>query len=90
MLRLARGENLVENLAGALAEARRAVPRPAVTLACDCILRRLEIAGKHLEPDVARLLAQHRVVGFSTYGEQFGSLHVNQTFTGIMLGERLG
>lgn len=90
VLRLARGENLVENLAAALAEASRAVPRPAVTLACDCILRRLEIVGKHLEPDVAGLLAEHRVVGFSTYGEQFGSLHVNQTFTGIMLGERLG
>jgi len=90
VLRLARGVNLVENLAAALAAARRAVLRPVVTLACDCILRRLEIASSQLEADVAELLAQHRVVGFNTYGEQFGSLHVNQTFTGIMLGDRVG
>jgi hypothetical protein len=27
------------------------------------------------------------VTGFNTYGEQFNSVHVNQTFTGIVLGE---
>ena len=26
------------------------------------------------------------MVGFSTYGEQFGAMHVNQTFTGIAIG----
>jgi hypothetical protein len=27
------------------------------------------------------------VVGFCTYGEQYMSMHVNQTFTGIAIGE---
>jgi len=28
------------------------------------------------------------VIGFATYGEQFNSMHVNQTFTGIAIGHR--
>jgi hypothetical protein len=90
VLRLAHGENLVENLADAFAAARRAVPDPVLTIGCDCILRRVEIASKQIEAPVNRILAEHRVVGFSTYGEQYGSLHVNQTFTGVMLGSRGG
>jgi hypothetical protein len=27
------------------------------------------------------------VVGFSTYGEQYRSMHVNQTFTGVAIGK---
>jgi hypothetical protein len=33
------------------------------------------------------LLAGCRVVGFSTYGEQFRGMHVNQTLTGIAFGD---
>jgi hypothetical protein len=86
VLRLAHGENLVENLAAAFATARRQVAHPVLTLGCDCILRRIEIASNQLEDPVNELLRANHVLGFSTYGEQFGSLHVNQTFTGIMLG----
>jgi hypothetical protein len=30
-------------------------------------------------------LVKHNVRGFSTYGEQIGSIHVNQTFTGVAI-----
>ena len=30
-------------------------------------------------------LRRHRVWGFSTYGEQFGPLHVNHTLTGCVI-----
>ena len=33
--------------------------------------------------EVSRILAENRVTGFSTYGEQIGPLHVNHTMTGI-------
>ena len=32
------------------------------------------------------VLARHGVVGFCTYGEQWNSVHLNQTFTGLVLG----
>ena len=55
-------------------------------IGCDCILRRLEIEQKDLGAAVDELVKRHSVVGFSTYGEQFHGMHVNQTFTGVAIG----
>jgi hypothetical protein len=87
VLRLASGENLVENLRAAFDEARRDVARIKLTIGCDCILRRLEIRDKRLEAAVNGILKENHVIGFNTYGEQFQSIHINQTFTGVVLGE---
>ena len=54
-------------------------------LACDCLLRRVEAEQKQLTGDISRLLSRHRAVGFSTYGEQVNSMHVNQTLTGMAI-----
>ena len=62
-----------------------AVRPPAAILGCDCVLRRMEAQEKQLTRRVSALLARHRVIGFSTYGEQMGALHVNQTLTGVAL-----
>jgi len=54
-------------------------------LACDCILRRIEAEQTQMTRDVSDVLAQYNVTGFSTYGEQIGPLHVNQTMTGVAI-----
>jgi hypothetical protein len=59
---------------------------PVVVIGCDCILRRLEYDAKDIADPVAQLMRERRVFGFSTYGEQFNAMHVNQTFTGVALG----
>ncbi|MDO8882715.1 FIST N-terminal domain-containing protein [Pseudotabrizicola sp.] len=58
---------------------------PAAILACDCILRRMEAQEKQMSAPISALLRAHRVVGFSTYGEQWNSMHVNQTMTGVAI-----
>ena len=58
---------------------------PAAILACDCILRRVEAEQTQAVGAVSRALARRRVVGFNTYGEQFGGAHVNQTLTGLAI-----
>lgn len=59
--------------------------RPVAILACDCILRRIEAEEKQLTSRVSSVLRNHRVFGFSTYGEQRDTLHVNQTMTGVAI-----
>ena len=59
--------------------------RPAAILACDCILRRIEAEENQRFGAVSALLERHGVVGFSTYGEQLNSMHVNQTMTGVAI-----
>jgi hypothetical protein len=54
-------------------------------LICDCILRRLEAAQSQKTHSLSQIMENHRAIGFNTYGEQFGSMHVNQTMTGVAL-----
>jgi hypothetical protein len=86
VLRVAQGLDLVKNLDHAFAEIRAAIGPPQLVIGCDCILRKLEIAQQGLGDDVAALFRDNNVTGFDTYGEQFGGVHVNQTFTGIAIG----
>lgn len=81
VLTLAEPQDIAAHLAEALAD----LGDPAAILACDCVLRRLESQEKQRFGAVSRLLVQHRVVGFSTYGEQLNAMHVNQTMTGVAL-----
>jgi hypothetical protein len=39
---------------------------------------------------VEDILRDNNVVGFNSYGEQFGGIHINQTFTGIAIGDDAG
>lgn len=67
--------------------AERVVGPPLVTIGCDCFLRRLEAELTGVVDDMSAFLQQHRVIGFNTYGEQFDGMHINQTFTGVVIGQ---
>lgn len=55
-------------------------------LGFDCILRRLDASNRGILENVSELYRSANVIGFGTYGEQFNSMHINQTFTGIAFG----
>jgi hypothetical protein len=86
VLTLAQGLDLCESLEALFRELRAEVGEPEAVLGFDCVLRRLEAEHDQTKPRVSRLLQANRVLGFSTFGEQFGSMHVNQTFTGVAIG----
>ncbi|WP_016855684.1 nitric oxide-sensing protein NosP [Halomonas smyrnensis] len=79
---------MLEELAGVLDGLGRRLGPPALILGCDCFLRRLELEALGRVEDASRLLAEARVVGFNTYGEQHQGRHINQTFTGVAIGSR--
>lgn len=87
VLTVGRGKQLVESLGEALDRLRRQLPTLKLILGCDCILRRLELQQKGLTEAARQVLKGVDFVGFSTYGEQVNGIHVNQTLTGIALGE---
>ena len=90
VLRVARGAELVANLRQTFARLRADIGPPQLVLACDCILRNLEISQSGVKPQVEELLRLNNAVGFSTYGEQYQGVHVNQTLTGIAIGSPAG
>ena len=58
-----------------------------LTIGCDCFLRRLELEDHDGLEQVGAFLREQRVMGFNTYGEQFNGMHINQTFTGVAIGQ---
>lgn len=55
-------------------------------LAFDCVLNRIDAENRQLAHQVSEIYATHNVRGFNTYGEQFRAAHLNQTFTGLVIG----
>ncbi len=86
VLRVAKGINLLENLEQTFDRIRTEIGVPQFVLACDCILRNLEIAQKGLKDKAGEIFCRNNVVGFSSYGEQFHGVHVNQTLIGVAIG----
>ncbi|MGE5469322.1 MAG: nitric oxide-sensing protein NosP [Bacteroidota bacterium] len=86
VLRVVRGVDLVGNLRQTFADLQAAIGPPQLVLACDCILRNLEMTQSGIKEAAGQVFRDHHAVGFSTYGEQFRGVHVNQTLTGIAIG----
>jgi len=84
VLTLAEPRDMVEHLEGELSGLARG-GAPVAILACDCILRRLEAMEKQRSTALSDVLRRFKVYGFSTYGEQLNSMHVNHTMTGVAL-----
>lgn len=83
VLALTEPQDLAAHLDRRLSEL--AAPAAPVVLGFDCILRRIEAEQSQRAGAVSEVLRRHGVWGFSTYGEQFGPLHVNHTLTGCAI-----
>jgi hypothetical protein len=70
-----------------LSEIRAAVGQPQLIVGCDCILRKLEIVQRGLVDRIEAMFRDNNVIGFNSYGEQYCGVHVNQTLTGVAIGE---
>ncbi|WP_454780392.1 nitric oxide-sensing protein NosP [Legionella sp. WA2022007384] len=82
----AHGIDLIKNVEQTFQDIQTSIGKPQLVLACDCILRNLEMQRQGLKQDVEKIFQNNNVVGFSTYGEQFKGIHINQTITGLAIG----
>ena len=89
VLRVAHGVDLVHNLEQTFDQIRAEIGPPRLVFCCDCILRNLEISQNGLKARVGEIFRHNNIVGFSSYGEQFHGVHVNQTLTGVAIGSAL-
>ncbi|MEM1302580.1 MAG: FIST C-terminal domain-containing protein, partial [Pseudomonadota bacterium] len=84
VLSVANAMHLPTHLDQSLSKLARGRAAPDI-LACDCALRRIETEQNGTTDTVNQILQKHRVLGFSTYGEQIGPMHVNHTMTGVAI-----
>lgn len=52
-------------------------------LGFDCALRRIDAQNRQATQRIQKIYDTYNVLGFNTYGEQYLSMHLNHTFTGI-------
>lgn len=88
VLTLAEGRDLLQRTEDLFAELHGTIGEPEVVIGFECVLNRLEAERNQIKHRLSRLYAANKVVGFASFGEQWGSMHVNQTFTGIAIGRR--
>jgi hypothetical protein len=86
VVNVATSVDLADNLRTFFQELEQRIGPPRLVIGCDCILRRLELAQNGEMEKISAILREHNVIGFSSYGEQYRGMHVNQTFTGIAIG----
>jgi len=86
VLSIAQPKGMVESTCSALKEMNDRLGGIDMVLAFDCVLRRLDARNRQLFRDMSELYRANKVIGFGTYGEQYRSMHLNQTLTGIAFG----
>jgi hypothetical protein len=87
VMTVGKAQGIVTHLDGELSRLHEQNGAPAMVLGFDCMLRRLESELLKKFHAVSDLLSRNRVIGFSTYGEQYHGMHVNQTFIGVAFYE---
>jgi hypothetical protein len=86
VLTVAKNVDVVQDLESLFVRIKAELGECDLIIGCDCVLRNLEIEQRHQKRFVSDLFMRNSVIGFCTYGEQFNSMHVSQTFTGIAIG----
>lgn len=89
VLTIAQPTGMVESTRQALRNVGDALGGIDMVLGFDCALRRLDAQNRQVFREMSELYSANNVIGFGTYGEQYRSMHLNQTFTGIAFGHRL-
>ncbi|MEZ4701665.1 MAG: nitric oxide-sensing protein NosP [Rhodothermales bacterium] len=86
VLSLAEPVDLIDNLNHLFSDIQTRIGEPELILGCDCLFRAIEMEQNGIKEAVGQIFAEHNMIGFSTYGEQYNAMHVNQTLTGVAIG----
>jgi hypothetical protein len=88
VLTIAQPKGMVESTRAELRKVGERLGGIDMVLGFDCVLRRLDAQNRQVIREISELYRNNNVIGFGTYGEQYRSMHLNQTFTGIAFGHK--
>ena len=86
VLTVARSEGMVRSSRRAIERIEAEIGPTGTLFGFDCVYRRLDARHRGITERAETLYRDKGFVGFNTYGEQFRSMHINQTFTGVAIG----
>lgn len=89
VLTVARSEGMVRSTRDAINRFEHHLGNISMMIGFDCIYRRLDAQHRNATGRIETLYTNKNFIGFNSYGEQYHSMHVNQTFTGVAFGQAL-
>lgn len=78
---LAKPRDMIASLDGLFTAMRGQIGAPELVIGVDCAARTAYMERQGLTAGIETLLRQHAVTGFSSLGEQFNTIHANNSFT---------
>lgn len=78
---LAKPGDMIESLDGLFTDMRQRIGAPELVIGVDCAARTAYMQREGLTKGIEALLRRHAVTGFSSLGEQFNTVHANNSFT---------
>lgn len=73
--------DMVASLAGLFESMQSRIGRPELVIGADCAARTAYMERRELTTEVTALFERNHVAGFASLGEQFNTIHVNNSFT---------
>jgi len=83
VLTVAEPTGMVETTKKKLKEIDDAIGGIDFILGFDCVLRKIDASNRQVTRTISEVYQDYNVIGFNTYGEQYRSMHLNQTLTGV-------
>lgn len=86
VLTVAEPTGMARSTDSAISEIKNTLGEIDFVLGFDCVLRKIDAHNRQVTHKISEIYQDNNVIGFNTYGEQYRSMHLNQTFTGIAFG----
>lgn len=87
VLTIGKPHDIIQSTLDAFANLKEKINKTSLIIGFDCIHRKMGLDMKGLTSQAGDIYKENKVFGFSTYGEQYNGIHINQTFSGIAIGE---
>jgi len=89
VINIAEPGDMVEELEAFFAGIEKELGMPALILGFNGAARQFEMNQQGIKPQISELMRRYNVLGFSTLGEQYNTIHVNNSFTCVAFGAEL-
>lgn len=86
VLTVAKTEGMAESMRQQIERLEHGIGEIDLIMGFECILRKLDARHRNVIARVEDLYRENNIIAFNSYGEQFQSMHINQTFTGVAFG----
>jgi len=86
VLTVAKTEGMAESMRQQIGRIEHSIGKIDLMMGFECILRKLDARHRNVIARVEDLYIENSIIAFNSYGEQYQSMHINQTFTGIAFG----